>query len=100
MNLFVISSHNNIISIQEVPVSKETSKILFLDCPELNRQKILKDSVNTYLKSGQLFAYSPEDALKLWNQYHTNKAKELREEALIAESLITKHSASQLLITK
>lgn len=96
MNLFVIYSENDKVSISEVSIIKETEKQFSIKCPAITRQKISKDAIGTYLKEGHLYAHTPEEALKLWNKHHKDLAESLRSQANLAVSLITEVDASKL----
>lgn len=97
MKLFVIFNEDTTVSIKQVSITKETDKQVSIKCDGISRKILAKTAIGTYLKEGHIYAESAEEALQIWNEYHANLAKSLKEQADFASSLIASTPASSLI---
>ena len=98
MKLFVIFNDNDTnVSIKEVEITKETEKQVSIKCDGINRKILIKAAIGTYLNEGHIYAYSAEEALTLWNNYHKEEADCLEKQVNHTRSLIKEVSAQSLL---
>lgn len=99
MQLFVIYNNETEVLIKEVNILKETNKQYGISCEGVPRKILTKSTLNTYL-NGYMFGFDKEEILKLWNEYHDNKIKEIEEELAFNKSLLRKNKQASTLVVQ